>query len=92
MAIKRGTARGDIGEDNNIKVYFSKDKESAWVRVIAMHSRKKKGIGILLNTLFSERMKWGEIISFEEKKSSEISEFIGKVDCVPCTDEWTVQF
>ena len=92
MVIKRGAARGNIGEDNNLKVHFSKDKESAWVRVIAMHVRKKKGIGILLNNLFSGRMKWGEIILFGEKKSSEIPEFSEKVECVPCTVEWTVEF
>ena len=82
MVIKRGAARGNIGEDNNLKVHFSKDKESAWVRVIAMHVRKKKGIGILLNNLFSGRMKWGNHFVWGEK-SSEIPEFIEKWNAFP---------
>ena len=83
MVIKRGAARGNIGEDNNLKVHFSKDKESAWVRVIAMHVRKKKGIGILLNNLFSGRMKWGKSFCLGRKNLQKYLNLLKKWNAFP---------
>ena len=92
MVIMRGDGRGDIGKENSLKVVSPRDRESPWVKVIAMHESNKQGIGILQNTLFNNILRWGELVLFKEFKVTELPRIVRQVFGVPDSKDWRTVF
>ena len=87
--IKYGEERGYINKDNLMKVHY--DKESFWIKVIAIDRDAHQVIGILMNSLLdNELMIWGSIVLAEEIDVDKLCEVQYKVDCVPNTEIWTI--
>lgn len=83
--IKEG--RGYVDPDTySMKVMI--DKEGVWVKIIAIHKSKKKGIGIMMNTMFSNKYKWGEFVNIVDDNPKEIAHITKKVTSIPNVKGW----
>lgn len=92
MAIEKGDRRGDIDEENVMKVLLeSKDGgEGVWIKVVALHASKKEVIGFLMNQPLTPSMSWGQLVHAVEKDSEQIAEIDKAVDRVPNGEGWKI--
>jgi len=87
--IKYGEERGLINKDNVMKVHYN--KESFWIKVVAVDRDYHQVIGILMNSLLdNEVMTWGTLVLVEEINTSQLCEVQYAVDCIPNNELWTI--
>ncbi len=86
MGFEKGEGRGQLNKGNFIKVLAH--KEAFWVKLIAIHKNKKHGIGIMQNTMFNKKYKWGELVFIVDDKVKELGKVTKRVTKVPNTKYW----
>jgi len=84
--------KADMTEKNEMKVILG--NEQVWVKVIALHSNRRDGIGVLMNNPINPMLRnsypWGSFVWFRETNPEMIPVIISRVTAVPNTPEWEI--